>query len=321
MTDYIFPPDLEKTPIRFMINTRQYLPVSQGAKTLTKDILKSRNNYILPIPQQGINDVFSMMYETQRMDAVGGVMNTLRQAVNDIQAGTVVGAADAAKNIVRGAGEFLSQRAIDAVAKTVGQTVPGVSSGQVKGGIEQILGVVENPNFAALFKGVRLRSHNFQWKFLPRNLTESTLIGNLIRQLQADSLPSPSTLTDKLINTASNGKVQSKGSNFVLGYPDVAFLKIVGPSYDLITFNKDGCFISDIRVAYSDGEVAFFKDKYHPSEISLSIQFQERTIVTKNDFISRATNKNVSGTSPLSDLINSSSDPRTNQNTTSGGRF
>ena len=333
MTDYIFPPDLEKTPVRFMINTRRFVPFSKTAKGVISgkspsgETLTNKNYYILPIPQQGINDVFNMIYDTQSLGAVGGSMSTLQNAIRDINKGDFI---QAGIDVARGGLELLSQRGITQLAKTVGARATGVTLAQVQSGIEQLLGVVENPNFAALFKGVRLRNHNFQWKFLPRNLTESTLIGNLIRQLQADALPSTATLTDEAINgTFGGGKtpptgwpggsVNSKGSNFVLGYPDVAFLKIIGPSYDLITFNKDGSFISDIRVSYSEGEVAFFKDKYHPSEVTLSIQFVERTIVTKNDFISRLkTNK---GTAPLSDLIKSDDTPRLTTNVTGGGTF
>lgn len=333
MAEYIFPPDLEKTPVRFMINTRKFVPASKALKDTarkggpTGETLTNKNYYILPIPQQGINDVFNMIYDTQNMGAVGGSMTTIQNAIRDVNKGDYI---QAVTDVIRGGFDFLTQRGSTVLAKTVGAVIPGVTSGQVQGGIEQFLGVVENPNFAALFKGVRLRNHNFQWKFLPRNLTESTLIGNLIRQLQADSLPSTSTITDEAINASfgggrsapeglPGGTVNSKGSNFVLGYPDVAFLKIVGPSYDLITFNRDGSFISDIRVSYSEGEVAFFKDKYHPSEITLSIQFQERTIVTKNDFISRL--KTDKGTVPLSDAIFSNNTPRLSTNLNQSGRF
>lgn len=325
MAEYIFPPDLEKTPVRFMINTRKFVPISKALKDTAKrggpsgETLTNKNYYILPIPQQGINDVFNMIYDTQNMGAVGGSMTTLQNAIRDINKGDFF---QAGTEVIRGGIDFLTQRGISSLVKTVGAKVPGITSNQIQGGIEQVLGIVENPNFAALFKGVKLRNHNFQWKFLPRNLTESQLIGNLIRQLQADALPSTSTLVDQGINFTvgeTGGTVNSKGSNFVLGYPDVAFLKIIGPSYDLITFNRDGSFISDIRVSYSEGEVAFFKDKYHPSEITLSIQFQERTIVTKNDFISRL--KTDKGTAPISDLIFSNNTPRLSTNLNQSGRF
>lgn len=324
MADYIFPPDLNKTPIRFMINTRQYLPVKRGAETGGKEILKNKNNYMLPIPQQGINDIFNIQYDTQVMGAIGGIMTTLQEAGRQVQAGN---AADAATGIVRTGLEFMMARGKDALAKTV-SSVPGFSTSQVQGAFEQLAGVIENPNLASLFKGVRIRNHNFQWKFLPRNLTESTQIGDLIRQLQFDALPSTSNMvlgtglqdasTAGLNAIGSSDVSKSKTSNLTLGYPDVAFLKIVGPSYDLITFNRDGCFISDIRVSYSEGEVAFFKDKYHPAEIGLSIQFQERTIVTREDFASRM--KTKTGTAPLSNLIYSDESPRVGT-TTSGGRF
>lgn len=325
MAEYIFPPDLEKTPVRFIINTRQYVPFSQTARAArnaaqsqtgikTVDILKNKNYYILPIPQQGINDVFNIMYETANLGAVGGAMNTFRELIQDVQADNRIDVVAAGARL---GGEFLAQRAIDALAKTVG-ALPGINSGQAKGGIESFLGVVENPNFAALFKGIKLRNHNFQWKFLPRNLTESRAIGDLVRNLQADALPSRSTVADSLIGFASK-EATSRGSNLYLAYPDVAFLKIVGPAYDLITFNLDGCLITDIRASYSDGEVAFFKEKYHPSEVTLSIQFTERTVITRDDFIKRS--KGVKGSSPLSDLIDASSDPRNNRNTISGGRF
>jgi hypothetical protein len=326
MTNYVFPPDLEKTPIRFMINTRSYRPIKNAIKNVTEGVFRAdplinRNYYVLPLPQQGIDEVFNMSYETERMGAVGGAMETIKNTINQAGAGQYGAALTEA---LKGAAEGLAMKGLEAFSTTLGG-VFGATQRQSLGVQEQLLGIIENPNLALLFKGIRLRNHNFSWKFIPRNKTESVQIGNLIRQLKSDALPSASqsAVVDVLNEQANLNIPPSRNgqSAFVLGYPHVAFIKIVGPRDDLITFNRHGCVISDIRVSYSQGEVAFYKDSFHPAEVTLSIQLQERSIVTREDHNSRL--KGSDGTLPLSDLIYSNTGIEEGFSTrrATGGRF
>lgn len=328
MTDYIFPPDLEKNPIRFMINTRDYRPVQSAIKNASNlkfraDPLINKNKYVLPIPQQGLNEVFNMEYAPQAMGAIGGSMEIIKNTINNIGAGNYAGALTDA---VKGAAENLSIKGLTALSTTIGNAF-NADPRQSLGAQEQLLGLIENPNLALLFKGIKLRNHVFSWKFLPRNKEESRLIKTLVTQLKSDALP-PANQSALLETARDIGGIElppsaTGQSSFVLGYPCVAFIKIRGLNHDLITFNRHGCVISDIRVSYSEGEVAFFKDSYEPAEINLSIQLQERSIVTREDHNTRIKNKD-GGSDPLSSLIGSDSITETFANSSNrqiGGRY
>lgn len=270
---FVFPPELQKTSINFFLNTREYKPISGSvAKGNLQynfvEPLINKNTYQLPLPQSGLDEVFNLDYANPRLGALGGSMETIKTFLDDPTLGT-------ASNLGIDAGAALVKRVLNAGSVAVlGQL--GVGRDAAIAAQELLTGIVENPNLALAFKGIQLRNHVFSWKFLPRNKEESNTLKAMIKSLKSDSLPS-STVSPLAQNDKQRG-------NFVLNYPCVAFFKFVGPmGQDLITFNKKGSFIKNIKVSYSGGELAFFKDTFEPSEILLSIELVERSIITRED--------------------------------------
>lgn len=271
----VFPLDLEtNSRIFFVIHTRKYAPIQNAAevfsngqkgKNFNKGLI-SANYYYLPIPQQGIRDIFNMYYPTPlELGALGGSMESLSKFAND-PSGQIA-------SIVGDTLGVITKRVADAAVSAGGAQL-GIGTQQAEGALELVTGIIENPNLALLFKGVQLRNHTFEWRFMPRSQDESRAIADLVRQLKSDALPSKEELIgDKKITSA-----------FLLKYPHVAFFEIRGPSGDLITFNDAGSFITDIRVDYTGGgELAFFKNTLEPAEVILSIALTERRILTRED--------------------------------------
>lgn len=270
---HVFPADIERNKIYFMINIREYKPVTnlaaafseKGSSVTAGEITINKAYYILPVPQQGLNEVFNLNYRNLDMQATGGVAETIQQFTKG----------DFTKGLegVGGAAEFLFKKAAESGSSAL-LGLFGSRPDQAEGILELATGIADNPNLALLFKGVELRNHTFSWKFMPRNKQESDMIKDLTRSLVASALPTTPVL--------------SKSNNFLLGYPDVAYFKIWGPTKDLITINKNGSFITNVKLSYSDGEVAFFKDTYEPAEVTLTIALTERNIITRKDYEGKA---------------------------------
>jgi len=133
--------------------------------------------------------------------------------------------------------------------------------------IGQAVGAVPNPHIQALFSGVPLRTHPFEWTFAPRNEKESQQLMDLLKAMKAYALPSYSSL-----GTAA------------LAYPFLCQpeLKIAG-SAQLIKFQP--CLIQSIELNYSpQGIPAFFEGTSHPAFIEVSISMLETQIQTSRDY-------------------------------------
>ena len=186
------------------------------------------------------------------------------------QGGLAGGLADLGTDLLRGAGEnaggefailyaALAQKYEGATADALGQS----------------LGAVPNPHLQALFSGVQLRTHTFQWTFAPRNRTESRNLKAIINEIKKNSLPAYSTT-----GTAA------------LQYPPMVDIKLMpwasDPKEDLIKFKK--CLIKSVSVNYApSGLPSFFASQpgdttKYPTMIQLELQMLETEIQTAKDY-------------------------------------
>jgi hypothetical protein len=182
------------------------------------------------------------------------------------QGGLAGGLADLGTDLLRGAGESaggefailyaaLAQKFEGATADALGQS----------------LGAVPNPHLQAIFSGVDLRTHTFQWTFAPRNPTESKNLKAIINEIKKNSLPAYSTT-----GTAA------------LQYPPMVEIKLMPWGDDLIKFKK--CLIKSVSVNYAPaGLPSFFASQpgdttKYPTMIQLELQMLETEIQTAKDY-------------------------------------
>jgi hypothetical protein len=153
------------------------------------------------------------------------------------------------------------------------------ATGDIGSAVAQGIGAVPNPHVQALFSGVPLRRHRFEWTFSPRNANESQQLMNLLKAMKAYSLPSYSSL-----GTAA------------LAYPFLCQPEIkINDSAQLIKFQP--CLIESIELNYSpQGIPAFFEGTSHPAFIECSISMLETQIQTSRDY-GREGGDNLSNTS------------------------
>lgn len=214
----------------------------------TVAVRKALKNFILPVPRE-LKEQFANNIDPKGTGVLAG------------------GLADIGTDIFRG-GEGGGDRAKNQLAALA--YAQGVQmAGQYGDLLGQFGGAVPNPHLQAIFSGVQMRTHSFQWTFSPRNALESRQLQQIIYELKKYSLPAFSNL-----GTAA------------LQYPPLVDLELYPwkkNGEDLISFKP--CLIQNISVNYSpQGLPAFFRGTKQPTFIQISIDFMETEIQTAYDY-------------------------------------
>lgn len=214
----------------------------------TKGDLKFVQAFALPLPK-GIRESFDIEVASNATGLKGGI-------------------ADAMQNFVTSPGGKERTQAITNSVAALAFSAMVQSTGDVGAIGAQAIGAVPNPHIQALFSGVPLRSHRFEWTFAPRNPEESQQLMNLLKAMKAYALPSYSSL-----GTAA------------LAYPFLCQpeFRIMKGEPGLIQFFP--CLIQSIELNYSpQGIPAFFEGTSHPAFIECSISMIETQIQTSRDY-------------------------------------
>ena len=208
--------------------------------------LDFKEAFILPLPRE-LKESFDVEVSPGATNMAGGIAD----AATSYFTGGTARPSDAAETLllsrlVQAAGEF----------------------GDVIG---QVAGAVPNPHIAAIFSGIGLRMHRFEWTFAPRNADESKKLQDIIWKLKANSLPSYST----------NGTA-------ALQYPQLVQIDLypwasLPDEEKLIRFKP--ALLKDITINYApQGIPSFFAGTKQPTFIQLSLEFLETEIWTGNQY-------------------------------------
>jgi hypothetical protein len=213
-----------------------------------KGELKFTEAFVLPLPRE-LKESFDIKVSEKDQGMAGGI-------------------ADAATAYFTEGSNFNTAQA----AQTLLLSKLVQASGEFGDAIGQFAGAVPNPHVAAIFSGVSLRTHRFEWTFAPRNADESATLQDIIWKLKSNALPSYST----------NGTA-------ALQYPQLVQIDLypwAGKDNDpdrLIRFKP--CMLSDVSINYSpQGIPSFFHGTRRPTFIQLSLEFLETEIWTSNAY-------------------------------------
>ena len=214
----------------------------------TKGDLKFVQAFALPLPK-GIRESFDIEVAPNATGLKGGI-------------------ADAMQNFISSPGGKERTQAITNSVAALAFSAMVTSTNDIGALGAQAIGAVPNPHIQALFSGVPLRQHRFEWTFAPRNPEESQQLMNLLKAMKAYALPSYSSL-----GTAA------------LAYPFLCQpeLRIMKGEPGLIQFMP--CLIQSIDLNYSpQGIPAFFEGTSHPAFIEVSMSMLETQIQTSRDY-------------------------------------
>lgn len=219
-------------------------------------------SYSRPSPQM---EAIFRRFQTIVLPIPKDLREQFQLRVNSSDQGQVGGLADMGVDLLRGAGERVSGTEFAMLYSALSQKLESMGSG-VGSAFGQAVGAVPNPHLQAIFSGIELKTHTFQWTFAPRNADESKNLKAIIRELKKNSLPTYSTT-----GTAA------------LQYPPMVEIKLMPWGNNLINFKK--CLVSSVSVNYApNGLPSFFQGTREPTMIEIELQFLETEIQTARDY-------------------------------------
>lgn len=210
----------------------------------------------LPIPAN-LMSVTGLDYASMELGAFGGegakAMEQIVNSANPIAAlNELVKRAGSGDSYFKDALPILIRRAVSGLAPTVG------------GVVDLIRGDTPNPHVAVTFNSVKLRTFTYSWRMSPSSEAESRQLHKIIKTLHTRILP-------------------GNQSAFTLSYPNQCLIKIQpDPLNQLFAFKP--AVVTDMSVNYApSGIPSFFRDNM-PTEVELSMSFQEIQIRTSGDY-------------------------------------
>ena len=230
------------------------------------------NTISLPIPLQLV-EAINVSYAESNLGAFRGSISDLiaegktKEAKETAIAvgGTVYEAGKAAGKILKGedfAAVFASQKSALDQASLVARG----GTGFVGAGLNRFFGSAPNPHITALFQGVSLRTHQFNWKLAPSSLQETETLSAIINKFRAAMLPGRSS------------------SNLTLQFPDEVEIYLMG-SQSKHMYHFKTAVIKTMSTNFApDGQLSFFGKNGAPTAVTLDLQLQETVIHYREDY-------------------------------------
>lgn len=129
--------------------------------------------------------------------------------------------------------------------------------------IRHLAGLVENPHTTIMFEGVNLRSYTLTWRLSPRSEEESEIIRQIVETIKLRTHP------------------EEIFARVALDYPDLVYVNFTGaPAKFLPKYHRS--IVTNIMYNPTTGNGATFFKNGAPTEIELTLSFQEVRILTRN---------------------------------------
>lgn len=147
-------------------------------------------------------------------------------------------------------------------------------------------GRAANPQVTYLFKTVSNRAFSFQFVMVPMNNDESKMIRDIIREFKSIMYPQSATGFTRATGAADTGR------DFYLKAPDIIRVRYYYGSAEHNWMHKfKDCVVTDVNVEYGGQTGAWTQfsssedtnDGGAPTQVTLSINFEEISIVTQQD--------------------------------------
>lgn len=241
-------------------------------RTTTGSLEKPFSYIFLPIPQN-ISDSNSVDWGDDSLNSIAafglGATKDVTQSGNFAQGmidalkavgGAAVGA------IIDGNGQnLIASKFSSEIVNSLGANT------SLEGVLSRTSGQVLNPNMELLFKGVKLRSHNFTFDLAPRDSTEAYQVKKIIRTFKQEMAARSSSAS------GGNGLFISAPSVFKISYKSGAnkhpFLPVLKP-----------CALINMEVNYTGSGVYATYDDATPVHLKLTLSFQELNPVYYEDY-------------------------------------
>lgn len=288
-----FAPNLPQTSLRFPKNlSDQGIPYAlfspyKRNRIVSVDTVGGRSllpflpipswTIALPIPSSALSTTHNIEYETPSFKGVtGNILSGIQSAFTN---------AGGAPSTQSGA-DVLASVFTGGFSKLVTDAGTGLASYLIdspKEALAAALGQVENPFTEMLFKAVTFRKHTFQYKFYPKNAEESKVIDQIIERFKFYMHPTYATTGPTGIGDPLSDTFRSYGTWLRFPYEWQIYLSIQDTTFSILPSVLD-----NLVVNYADGVdtpklfAPHADGKRYPTSISLTLDFKETFIVTRN---------------------------------------
>lgn len=239
----------------------------------------------------------SMNYETPDIGFRGAAARDLVQSGKDlgsVAASFGAGVADDAASTVQAlvGGGQPSLGAI-ATATSLAKSVPGI--GGAASAVERGLGVTKNPHTIALFQGVNLRTHKFEFIFVPTSAEEAAEVEKIVRAFRTYMYPQSITAREAFARDqggaeAANVSQESLDTNLAYIFPNT--FKLTAMRWDedggFVDLSKQGVFYKECALTACsvdfdpEKKLAVMKGGFFPST-TMSLDFTELETIDRSD--------------------------------------
>ena len=268
--------DLEDKALIFPMDLSAHYMILQFYRYNFKETvapgMKLQQTILLPVPLNLVEQI-NTSYNEANLGAIGGEISDMIARANGAEI------EDKAQQVMDGIGNFVSSVKDTITGKSsVGDLLrkqeTGIATmgfrqgdGAMAAGLNRMFASAPNPHITALFQGVGLRTHNFNWKLAPNTRDEADMLAKIINSFRASMLP-------------------ARGhGNLTLKYPDEVDISIMGTQAKYIYHFKRAV-IRNMGVNYApDGVLSFFGDeKGGPTSVQLNLDLMETSIHTREDY-------------------------------------
>jgi hypothetical protein len=225
----------------------------------------------LPMPQN-LQTAYNAGYSSADLGMAGGF--TQQETEADYVAGTV----DAIKGgvtqaLVKSAENLIGAGAAKAFGfDALGGAVLGEGLDAGKKGLMGFLGLQLNPHKAMLFQGVEMRTHSFEYQFIPKNIDESKTLLNIVGLFKYFMTPGL--------------KNQGRGySGAFLEYPEQFDIDF---RYGKNLFDIGQSVLTSFNVNYHSQGTPIYYDvdgEKFPGSVNMSMSFTEVSALTKKQIV------------------------------------
>lgn len=234
-----------------------------------------RGAITLPIPANLV-ETYDLRVQTSDLGLVGGMVAHNLAGITGSDSIARAGT-EAAENVFGSILETNSEK-----LKSQAATASDIARFFIRGGLSTFggntpisagLGTVINPHMAVTFEGMNMKHHSFNWKFAPRNETESNKLKMIQKEIKRSILPS---------------YVQTEGiegflSKSLFNYPKVVDVFFVGLDQEYFYYFKR-CMVRTMTSNYSPGSGHAFLKGGRPSIVDMTLELMETQIHTAEDY-------------------------------------
>lgn len=225
----------------------------------------------LPLPAQ-LADAQGLGWSVQNTGMTGFAMNVAGDAIAGFMKGYKKGQGQesVAEGLTSLGKDVFTSKAMDigyGALYAASQIYKNSSTlGVVSQAIQGVVGTAPNPFPGAFYVGPEMRQFGFNWQFVPDHEDESIIIKNIIREIRARTLSTP---------TDDNA--------LFLKYPSVCKIRLHPISFFGEMFPIKLCVLNGINIDYTPYGLSFHNDN-RPTAISLGLNFAEIEPLFSEDY-------------------------------------